>query len=214
MLSERATRLKRNSFIQESTPNLSSFRLLSESDSPFDSLCDYVGFIVYSYDGKSNEGQYQRGDILIKDINNIPNSSSILRSPVRNQQVYNNLYKSLINSTLKKTSYERFVGLGIIYEQYKWKFDAFIIGSELKRALFSFDEQRLLEMYILLWTKNMNDARKMLDEQLDYVKGLLETQRIEMEKIWTPKKVEIAIKTFEYESQDEINALFQVYEII
>jgi hypothetical protein len=220
MLSERAAQLKRNS-LQESTTNSCSFCLLSESDSPFDSLCDYVGFILYSYDGKSrftfNGRGYQRGDILIKNTDKIPNWSSILRSRLRNQKVCYDLYKSLLNSTFKKASYERFVSLGITYEQNKWKFDAFIIGSEAKGSIFSLDEQRLLEMYILSWTKNMNDqisirddARKMLDEQLDYVKCLLETQRFDMEKIWTSKDVDIAIKIFEHESQDEIDALFQV----
>jgi hypothetical protein len=220
MLSERAASLTRNSF-QESTTNSISFRILSESDSPFDSLCDYVGFILYSYDEKShftlNERHYQRGDILLKNIDKIPNSSSILRSPIRNQQVYDNLYKALLNSIFKRAPYERFIGLGITYEQYKWSFDKFIIGSERKRSVLSLDEQRLLEMYILSWTKNMNDkisirddARKLLDEQLSYVKGLLETQRIDMEKFWTPNEVKIAIKIFEYEIQDEIDALFQV----
>jgi hypothetical protein len=31
-----------------------------------------------------------------------------------------------------------------------------------------------------------------------------------MEKFWTPNEVKIAIKIFEYEIQDEIDALFQV----
>jgi hypothetical protein len=50
----------------------------------------------------------------------------------------------------------------------------------------------------------------MLNEQLDYVKDLLETQRPDMESIWTSKEIHLAIKTFECEIKDEMAVLFQV----
>ena len=220
MISERAAQIKRNSLQDQSTTNSPSrFRLrLVENDFSFDPVCTYIGFILHSYDGKSeftlNGQQYQRGDIFIKPI--------VDKTSTRNQEDYLNLCKSLLFNSifLKKIPSARLEGLGIIYEQYKWNFDAFIIGSgsKLKQSLFSLDEQILIEMYVLSWTKNMHDkvsirqdARQMLYEQLDYVKELLETHRDDIKKIWTLNEVEIAIKTFVYESQHEIDALqFQV----
>jgi len=223
MFSERAEQLQQNSS-QEITNDSLSFRILHEKDFSFDSMCDYIGLIIYSYNRKSefilNGQQYKRGDILIKDINDIPNSSSILKLSLKNQQVYNNRYESLLNFFFKKTLEKRFIGLGILYLQNKWKFNAFIFNSESNQSPFSLDEHRLLEMYILTWSKNINDqpsihdnARKMLTEQFNYVKDLLETQRPDMESIWAPEKINLAIKAFEYEIQNEITALFQVRDM-
>jgi len=220
MFSERAEQLKKNS-LQEITNNSLFFRILHEKDSSFDPMCDYVGLILYSYNGKSEfilDGQhYKRGDILIKDITTIPNGPIILKWGSRNQQVYDKLFGTLFNLYCKKALYKHLIGLGIIYEENKWKFDAFILGSESMQSPFSLDEHRLLEMFILTWTKKIDDqpsirdnARKMLNEQLDYVKDLLETQRPDMESIWTSKEIDLAIKTFECEIKDEMAVLFQV----
>jgi hypothetical protein len=220
MFRERAKQFPNNT-LPETTNDSIAFRILPESDSPFDSVCDYVGFILHSYNKKSdftlNGRHYKCGDILIKAINNVPNSSKILKSGVRNPEVYNNLYQSLLNWYFKKASCNQFFGLGIIYEENKWKFNAFIIGSESMRSSFSLEERRLLEMHILTWTKNIinqkpirENARQMLDEQLTYVKNLLETQRPDMENLWASTEIDFAIKVFEQEIQDEIDALFQV----
>lgn len=221
LFSERAEQIKRNNVSQEITNNCLSCRIIHNEDISFDAMCDYIAFVFYSYDGKnafiSNGQQYKRGDIIIKNIKDIPNSSSILKSGLRNPQIYQNLYELFFNSYFKKPLNKRVVGLGIIYEKNKWKFDNFIFSSEPKQSPFSIDEHHLIEMSILTWTKNMYDpvavrdnARKILDEQLDYVKDLLETQRPDMENICSSKQIDLAIKVLVHEIEDEILELFQV----
>jgi hypothetical protein len=225
MVRERAESLKKNSS-HEITDNSSSFHILPESDSPFDSTCDYVGLIFYSYHGKNeftlNEHQCKRGDILIKDKTKIPVSNT-LRSMfnISKQPTPTAPYESLYKWYFKKSLSEQLVAIGITYELEKWMFNAITFGPEPKQSVFSPDEYRLLEMLILTWTKGMNDetsirmnARKMLNEQLNYVKDLLETQRPDMEKLWTSEELSIAIITFEHEIQDEIAGLFQVRNCI
>jgi hypothetical protein len=143
MLRERVQSLEKNP-LPDITDNSLPFRILPESDSPFDSVCDYVGFIFYSYDGKNeftlNEHQCKRGDILIKDKNNIPSSSLTSKFSFYKQQVPNSPYDLLFKWYLKKTLDKRLVGLGITYEEDKWTFDAIIFGPEPKSSLFSPDQ--------------------------------------------------------------------------
>jgi hypothetical protein len=222
-LSERAEPIKKNSL--EEINNSLSCRIFHKKESPFDSICDYIGFVIYSYQGKSEftlNGQlYKRGDIIIEDVNNIPNSCLILKSGLRLQNVYKNLYELLFKWHFNTSLDKRFVGLGITYEKSKWKFDAIIFRLESTQSPFSLDEHRLLEMYILTWTQNMNgktsvleNAQKMLNEQLNYVKDLLETQRPDMERIWVPEEINLVIKAFEHEIKDDITQLFQVGDIL
>lgn len=220
ILSERTEQLKNNSE-QEIINDSISFRLLSEENCLFDPMRDYIGLIFYSYNGKNeftlNGEQYKRGDIVLEDIENIPNSSKILKSCTKPQQIYDKLFKSLFNSYFKTTLDKHFIGIGIIYEENKWKFDGVIISFESTQSPFSLDEQRILEMYILTWSKNIknqlsirDNARKMLDEQLNYVKDLLKTQRDDMENVWITEEIDLAIKAFERDIQDDIDVLFQV----
>ncbi len=120
MLSERAESIKKNS-LEEITNNSSSFRILHKKDSPFDSICNYIGFVIYSYQGKSeftlNGQRYKRGDIIIEDVDDIPNSSLILKSGFKHQNVSKNLYKLLFKWHFNTTLDKRFVGLGITYEK-------------------------------------------------------------------------------------------------
>jgi hypothetical protein len=53
----------------------------------------------------------------------------------------------------------------------------------------------------------------MLNEQLNYVKDLLETQRSDMERIWVSEEIDLVIKAFEHEIKDDITQLFQVGDI-
>ena len=223
MLRERAQSLKTNS-LQEITDNSSLFHILPDSDSPFDSLCDYVGLVFYSYDGKSeftlNGHQCKRGDILIKDKTKLGSSSIIPKFPFSSQKASTTPHDLLFKWYFKKTfDLKRLVGLGITYEQDKWTFDTITFGVEPHQTLFTLDEHPLLEMLILTWTKDMNDstairinARKMLNGQLSYIKELLETQRPDMENIWTSNELDITITAFEHEIQHEIAVLFKVRE--
>ena len=221
----RRTPLGRRSF-QELNHDSMSFRFLPESDSSFDSSCEYIGFVIHSYEGKIeftlNDQHYQRGDILIKNIGNLQNNMSILKLHTRNQKVYHNLYKSLLDEQFKTTSYEGLVGLRITYERAEWNFSGPVIGSDVDRSpLFTPEEHQLLEMFILSWTENLHNqgairdvAHKMLYKQFAYIKNLMETGRSDMKEIWTVRELDMAIRICEWEIQNAIDTLFHVGEII
>ena len=216
MLSQRTAPLGDRSF-EISTDHSIAFRILPESDSKFDSFCDYLALIIYSYKGQHefhlNGRDYQRGDILIKNMKNLCDSASIYEP---HRRFYHIFYKSLINQYFQNTSYEGLLALGIAYSEGQWKFDALVIGSDTNKSLFSLDERLLLEMYILSWTKDIHgqgfirhNAWKMLNEQFSVIKKLLNSKLDGMEQIRSAE-LQIAIQIFEYEIEDEIKALFQV----
>jgi hypothetical protein len=50
----------------------------------------------------------------------------------------------------------------------------------------------------------------MLDDQFAYLKRILEKRRDNMEEIWTVRELDMAIRIFEWETQNAINKLFHV----
>lgn len=219
-LAKRTTSPGRKS-LQELNHDSMPFRFLPESDSSFDSSYEYIGLVIYSYEGKSdftlNDQYYQRGDILIKKMEDLQNNCSILKLRVRNQQLYHNLYKSLLDEQFKTTSYEGLVGLRITYERAEWNFTGSMINSDINRSLFTPEEHQLLEMFILSWAENLHDqgsirdmAGKMLDEKFAYIRKLLETRRSDMEEIWTARELDMAIQICEWQIRIAIDTLFHV----
>lgn len=220
MLSERTLPLTSRSFEEFNDDSL-SFHLLPESDLKFDSSSDYLGFIMCSYRGENefhlNGRDYQRGNILIKNMENLPLDDSISQHHKRNELVYFNCYKAYLDDYFKNTSYEGLLGLGIMYEDERWNFNILVIGSDRNRTLFSLEERSLLEMYILSWTKNMHEqgsirstAWKMLDQQFLDIQRLVETKQSEIEEASLSIEFVDIVCIFKHEIQEEMNALFQV----
>lgn len=213
----RTTSLGRKSFIELKHDSM-TFRFLPESDSIFEDEEDYVGFVIYSYEGKRdftlNNRHYQRGDILIKNMKNLPNNLSKILS--RNSQVYHSIYKSLLDQQFQTTSYEGLIGLRIIYEQKEWQFNGPTIGSDISNP-FSPEEHLLLEMFVLSYTKDLhnegsirNVSLRMIDEQFKYIKSLLEKRRSDMEAIWPGRELNMAVQILEWKIENEIDTLFYV----
>ena len=225
LFNERAESFKSIS-LENYPADSTTFRLSIDANVTFETLSTYAGFVFHSYHGKSecilNRQVYKRGHIILTDIKNIVGSSTLLQTNIRSSDTYNQLFRLFLNSYFAKISFEHMTGLGFFYEKEKWSFDVLVLNSKSNSILFSKQEQNLIEMQVLTWMKKLQNnetsvylnAKQMLDDQLKYVKALLQTQQTDMNALVGSEMVSSVIKAFEYDIQDQIDSLVYVNELV
>ena len=151
------------------------FHLDLDADQFHFDVDSYIGLLIFSYDNQAkfilNGHHCQRGDILIKQTNFFE----------RTQKSHRELYASLFKWYFARLIDQRFVGLGFLYMNNKWRFDSITFDE---REFFPY-EYRLFDMYLLThWLTEMNterhireleiNARDLLSDQYQLVRRRLE----------------------------------------
>ena len=105
-------------------PFLDQLGICPESD-PFDSTLDYIGLLIYLYDGRDefnlNEHQCKRGQILIRQKQNIP---GFAQAPWYGKISFASLFihEYLYEWYFNEKPSTRFYGIAFVYERNRWNF--------------------------------------------------------------------------------------------
>jgi hypothetical protein len=166
---------------------LTHCHIYPDSDKFYFDIDSYVGLLLFSYDNQLKfvlNGHYcQRGDILIKRVN--------FFNPTRksHREIYDILFKWYFGRSID----QRFLGVGFLYLNGKWRFDL-IACDDRDLVLY---EYRIFDMYLLThWLTSLNvpphnvrememNAKNLLFEQYELVKKkLIEIENTELLTEW------------------------------
>ncbi len=169
---------------------LSHCHIYSDSDRFHFDIDSYVGLLLFSYDNQLKfvlNGHFcQRGDILIKQVNYFNGAT---------QKSHREIYDILFRWYFGRSIDQRFLGVGFLYLNGKWRFDLIACDD---RDLFLY-EYRIFDMYLLThWLTSSSsftvprdvrememNAKNLLFEQIDIVKRkLLNIENTELLTEW------------------------------
>ncbi|UJR31052.1 hypothetical protein I4U23_018562 [Adineta vaga] len=205
--------IEQHYFINRRRSRLTHFHIRVGSDEFNFNIDSYVGLMIFSYDDQSkfilNGHHCQRGDIIIKQMKNLP---------VSHRGIYDAVFKWYFNRSLD----EKFFGLGFFYSNKKWRFDLLTCDT---RDILSY-EYRIFDMFLLThWLTNLSlphnvqemaiIAKDLLLKQFDAVKNKLnDQQNSDLLDNWHQfigsdmKDLQIAIKHFIQTTEKQIDTIF------